>query len=881
MSQQKVNTSKGKKRSRSASSGSKMPESRKKEQKNGSKNSFLSSLRNTIMHDTTQFIIGLLLLLLSIFVFLGCVGYLFTAAHDQSVVQHAINDGQTPAPGAVNNVLQEMGAYTSDLLIDKFLGVGSFLLVLFVGYMSLGIMRVIKRPKYISVFVFLSATAIWLSLFAATIQTPFMDTSTFLWGGIHGKQWVQWLLLTIGWTGLILLLLFLFIVLMVLLIPKTKEVLRKLLAFQWIKKIPKKSVLDDSQMEEGEAADLDNEPSYSETTSFSNEEPQASFVDEDGYADEATSYSKQDEAEPSEQQTEHLLNDEQSTYEDAESHVYSEEESHSHTAVASQHHDDCEHKMEPSSHVHEQPESKLIIEKAEGDELSALATEPMQREESPVLAEYSFPPLSLLNEYDDQIEPDRDEIKHNEQLIIDTLESFKIRVTPIKATVGPTVTLYEIEPDAGIKIARIKNLEEDIARCLKADGGIRIIAPIPGKGTIGIEVPNKKQQTVGLRNLLASRKFTETDMLLPIALGRTITNEVFMFDLAKMPHLLIAGATGQGKSVGMNVVITSLLYSKHPSELKFVMVDPKILEFSLYASLEDHYFARLEDEDKSIITEPSKVLPTLLSLCVEMDNRYERLKEGKVRNIAEYNSNIKNGILKEEDGHTLMPYIVLVVDEYADLMVTGGKEIEKPIQRLAQKARAAGIHMILATQRPTTDIVTGTIKANFPARIAFKVFSAMDSKTILDATGANRLIGRGDMLFYQGKEMIRVQSAFVDTPETKEIVDYIAAQPGGEGPYILPEAEDPEQEEDKGPASMGKLDPLFEEVARMVVTSGQGSTSKIQSDFEIGFNRARRIMNQLEKTGIVGKQKKTGKPREVLVNDLDTLNQIFYRLRNS
>ena len=473
--------------------------------------------------------------------------------------------------------------------------------------------------------------------------------------------------------------------------------------------------------------------------------------------------------------------------------------------------------------------------------------------------------------------PDMEEISENERQIIDTLESFKIKARPTKATVGPAVTLYEIEPDAGIKISKIRSLEDDIARSLKSEGGIRIIAPIPGKGTIGIEVPNKRPQTVALYSLLTSRKFVENNMHLPVAIGKTITNEVFMFDLAKMPHLLIAGATGQGKSVGLNVMITSLLYSKHPSELKFVMIDPKMLEFSIYEALGHHYLAKLPEEGSCIITDMNKVVPTLNSLCIEMDNRYKLLSDARVRNIAEYNSLFDKEELSTADGHARLPYIVLIVDEFADLIMTSGKEVEKPIARIAQKARAAGIHMVLATQRPTTDIITGTIKANFPARIAFKVFSAVDSKTILDAPGANHLVGRGDMLFYQGKDMLRLQCALVDTPETQQIVDEISLQPGYSGAYQLPEA--PVEESDESRAiSLDKRDPLFDQVATMVVETQQGSASKIQRQFEIGFNRAGRIMDQLEAAGIVSAQHGS-KPREVLISDIFTLNNLLESLR--
>ena len=497
------------------------------------------------------------------------------------------------------------------------------------------------------------------------------------------------------------------------------------------------------------------------------------------------------------------------------------------------------------------------------------------------LALYRKPTIDLLRDYEQGgTGIDMEEIEYNKQKIIDTLASFKMNVTPCKATVGPTVTLYEVIPESGIKVSRIKTMEDDIAMSLKSEG-VRIIAPMPGLGTIGIEVPNSTPQTVSMRSILASRKYREQQekMELPIGIGKTITNEPFIFDLTKMPHLLIAGATGQGKSVGLNALITSLLYSKRPEELKFVMVDPKMLEFSIYEEIERHFLAKLPDAERAIITDMTKVVATLNSLCIEMDNRYRLLQTAgrAVRNIREYNEQVRSGALKRIDGHEILPYIVLIVDEFADLMMTVGKEVEQPIARLAQKARAAGIHMVIATQRPSTDVITGLIKANFPARIAFKVFSMVDSRTVLDSPGANQLIGRGDMLFYQGKDMIRVQCAFMDTPETEAIVEYIAQQESTGSAYELPEYI-PEGEENgtKG-FNPNEKDSLFDEVARMVVQTQVGSTSNIQRKFNIGYNRAGRLMDQLEGAGIVGVQEGS-KPREVYIKDQATLEQLLQKL---
>lgn len=496
------------------------------------------------------------------------------------------------------------------------------------------------------------------------------------------------------------------------------------------------------------------------------------------------------------------------------------------------------------------------------------------------LENYRYPTIDLLKHYDDRIAAiDMEEQQNNKERIIKILRNFRVEISSIKATIGPTVTLYEITPAPGIRISTIRHLEDDIALSLSALG-IRIIAPIPGKGTIGIEVPNAKPQTVSMESILGSRKLQETDYELPMALGKTITNEVFMVDLAKMPHLLVAGATGQGKSVGLNAIITSLLYKKHPAELKLVMVDPKKVEFSLYNPIVNHFLAQVEGNEESeepIITDVGKVIQTLKSLCVEMDNRYDLLKKAHAKNVKEYNQKFRDRQLNPENGHRFMPYIVVVIDEFGDLIMTAGKEIELPIARIAQLARAVGIHMIIATQRPTTNIITGTIKANFPARMAFKVTTGVDSKTILDRTGANQLVGKGDMLFMSGTEPVRVQCAFVDTPEVENVVSHIACQQSYLAPFPLPEVP-MEGEEDSIDVDMTHLDPMFEDAARMIVNEQNGSTSMIQRKFSIGYNRAGRLMDQLEKAGIVGPAKGS-KPREVLCMSEDQLRMIVANLR--
>lgn len=480
--------------------------------------------------------------------------------------------------------------------------------------------------------------------------------------------------------------------------------------------------------------------------------------------------------------------------------------------------------------------------------------------------EYKFPPTDYLRPGTDKISVDADELLENKQKIRQTLLDFGIPITSIEATVGPTVTLYEIRPDTGVKIAKIRNLVDDLALSLAANG-VRIIAPIPGKGTVGIEVANKDAQTVSMRTIIQSKAYQTSKYKLPVALGSTISNEVYIADLAKMPHLLVAGATGQGKSVGLNAIVTSLLYSKRPEELKFVMVDPKRVEFSLYSKIEKYYLAKIPDSPQPIITNMENVVATLSSLCVEMDERYMLLEKAFVRQVTEYNDKFRAKKLDPKEGHRFMPYIVVIIDEFADLIMTAGKEVELPIARLAQLARAVGIHVIIATQRPSTNVITGMIKANFPVRIAFKVSSGVDSKTILDSTGAQQLIGRGDMLISNNGEMTRVQCAFVDTPEVEEVCDYIARQPYPQGAYILPEPQagsDGETQE-MDTASMGKLDPLLKDIARQVVMSGTASTSAVQRRYEIGYNRAGRIMDQLEALGVVGPAT-GGKPRSVLMD---------------
>ena len=489
------------------------------------------------------------------------------------------------------------------------------------------------------------------------------------------------------------------------------------------------------------------------------------------------------------------------------------------------------------------------------------------------LSNFKMPNIELLKDYGDTgITINQEELEANKNKIVETLNNYKIGISNIKATIGPTVTLYEIVPDAGIRISKIKNLEDDIALSLAALG-IRIIAPIPGKGTIGIEVPNQKPSIVSMRSVISSAKFQNAEMELPIAMGKTISNETFVVDLAKMPHLLMAGATGQGKSVGLNAVLTSLIYKKHPAEVKFVLVDPKKVELNIYSKIERHYLAKLPDTEEAIITDNTKVINTLNSLCIEMDNRYELLKNGMCRNLKEYNKKFKERKLNPKDGHSFLPYIILVVDEFADLIMTAGKEVETPIARLAQLARAIGIHLIIATQRPSVNVITGIIKANFPARVAFRVTSKIDSRTILDSGGADQLIGRGDMLFTQGNELTRIQCAFVDTPEVERLASFIGAQRGYADAHLLPEYISEENTSNLD-IDASDRDALFREAAEVIVTAQQGSASLLQRKLKLGYNRAGRIIDQMEAAGVVGPFEGS-KARQVLISDLASLDRLI------
>ena len=530
-------------------------------------------------------------------------------------------------------------------------------------------------------------------------------------------------------------------------------------------------------------------------------------------------------------------------------------------------------KVEEEPLVEEEGEIGLEVEKVVEEETSREVTTE-NYDPTLDLPRYEYPTVELLQDYSSsKVQVTREELEANKDKIVNTLGNYKIGIQSIKATIGPTVTLYEIIPEAGVKISKIKNLEDDIALSLAALG-IRIIAPIPGKGTIGIEVPNKNREMVSIRSVMSTEKFMKSDMALPVVLGKTISNDLFMFDLAKMPHILMAGATGQGKSVGLNVLLASLLYKKHPSQLKFVLVDPKKVELSIFSKIENHFLAKLPDGEEAIITDTTKVIHTLNSLCIEMDTRYDLLKNAGCRNLKEYNKKFAERKLNPNKGHNYMPYIVVVIDELADLMMTAGKEVETPIARLAQLARAIGIHLVIATQRPSVNVITGIIKANFPARVSFRVTSKIDSRTILDAGGADQLVGMGDLLFSQGSDLTRVQCAFIDTPEVDAIVDFIGDQQGYSSAFMLPEYVDPNAEGGALDIDLNDRDPLFDEAARVLVAHQQGSTSLIQRKMSIGYNRAGRIIDQLEAAGIVGPFEGS-KAREVLVPDELSLEQVL------
>ncbi len=776
-------------------------------------------------------IIGGALLIIGIFLLLSVTSYIFTWQEDQNNV---LNKGfwnfiLEENVEEMQNWLGKFGAWFSHLLVYRWVGISAFfipfLFILFGVFHTFGYKSErfpLKRTTFISIF-FMFWGSMFLGLFASHIN--------YL-GGSFGYHVNNWLNFTVGKIGNIFFQLFVLYIASVIFFKfNFKEFLAQFNSSNYseddeeIEPIKKTTKTDDFHIINTITDDDINKEDISETVHF--DEDDDFGVDEDDDEDSDVEFVVKMDNKPAE------------------------------TISVD---DDFEIEIAD------------VEEEISDDEADKLRQSYGDYDPTLDLSGYMLPPIDLLKEYGGGgLNIDKEELEENKNKIVETLQNYKIEIAKIKATVGPTVTLYEIVPAPGIRISKIKNLEDDIALSLAALG-IRIIAPIPGKGTIGIEVPNRKRDTVSMRSLIASEKFQNADFELPVVIGRTITNETFTFDLTKMPHLLVAGATGQGKSVGLNAILVSILYKKHPSQVKFVLVDPKKVELTLYNKIERHFLAKLPDSEDAIITDTSKVVSTLNSLCIEMDTRYELLKEAQVRTIKEYNAKFIQRRLNPEKGHRYLPYIVVLIDEFADLIMTAGREVESPIARIAQLARAIGIHLIVATQRPSVNVITGMIKANFPARIAFRVQSKIDSRTILDSNGADQLIGMGDMLISTGNDLIRLQCGFVDTPEVEEICEFIGSQRAYPEAFMLPEYVGEGGGNDMDDFDMNDIDPMFAEGARIIVISQQGSASLLQRKLKLGYNRAGRIVDQLEAHGIIGPHQGS-KAREVLFSDVDQLNE--------
>lgn len=817
--------------------------------------SFFGKVAALFRSETVHFVIGLVLVIFSVYLLLAFSSFFFTGAADQSIIDGGSAQELISTNNGVKNYAGSRGAQLASYLINDCFGVSSFLILVFLAVAGLKLMRVrvVRLWKW---FIGCSLMLVWFSVFFGFVFVDQYKDSFLYLGGMHGYNVSNWLVSQVGVPGVWLLLLVTAICFLIYLSARTVIWLRRLFSLSFLKRKEKAKSVQGETPEEFKTSWGAKEKTTAPTPEAA--EPEKVLEKEEEVATE------EEEDEP--------LNEITLDLGGSDGKVKPAKSADEDVTMTFE-----TPAPEPVPPFREQPVEKepaFQVEKAEEEEYVGTEKEPYNPRLD--LENYHYPTIDLMKHYDDN-GPTIDMVEQNanKDKIINTLRSFGIEISTIKATVGPTVTLYEITPEQGVRISKIRGLEDDIALSLSALG-IRIIAPIPGKGTIGIEVPNSNPKIVSGQSIIGSKKFQESTYDLPIALGKTITNEVFMVDLCKMPHVLVAGATGQGKSVGLNAIITSLLYKKHPAELKFVLVDPKKVEFSIYSVIEHHFLAKLPDGEDAIITDVTKVVQTLNSICVEMDTRYDLLKAAHVRNIKEYNEKFINRRLNPEKGHKFMPYIVVVIDEFGDLIMTAGKDVELPIARIAQLARAVGIHMIIATQRPTTNIITGTIKANFPARIAFRVSAMVDSRTILDRPGANQLIGRGDMLFLQGADPVRVQCAFIDTPEVAEITKFIARQQSYPTAFYLPEYVDENTGGDLGDVDMGRLDPLFEDAARLVVIHQQGSTSLIQRKFAIGYNRAGRIMDQLEKAGIVGPAQGS-KAREVFCIDESDLEM---RLNN-
>lgn len=828
----------------------------KKETQNTSETKAGQSILKT--SRAQKFVFGVFLILVAVVLLLSFISYYISGSNDQSQVSELAN-----RTVEVENWLGKAGAWLADLFLYKGFGIASFFIVKIIAVVGAYLIVDLPLSK-------LKKTIFW-DLFLTVNCAIFFG---LIWNiiphlsGIVGYEIHNFIADYTGTIGTILLLIFnltIFLIFKIKMSPdKVKDYLEK-------KNQPTE--------EEVILNEINNEAAIVEEPIEDNEN--VSIVNPINSTNPILVEAEEDD--DSWQDMKVIQRPETTSFE------INKEELKPTIQHASEIHIPKELPLEPvvkQPQIIETEDSSFVIEKPEEEDIveESLAQKLVQDfgEFDPTLelSNYKFPSIELLKEYSGSgITINQNELEENKNRIVDTLRNYKIDIAQIKATVGPTVTLYEIVPEAGIRISKIKSLEDDIALSLAALG-IRIIAPIPGKGTIGIEVPNASPSMVSMKGVIASPKFQQAEMELPIALGKTISNETFVVDLAKMPHLLMAGATGQGKSVGLNAVLTSILYKKHPAEVKFVLVDPKKVELTLFNKIERHYLAKLPDSSDAIITDNAKVINTLNSLCVEMDNRYNLLKDASVRNIKEYNEKFKNRRLNPENGHRFLPYIVLVVDEFADLIMTAGKEVETPIARLAQLARAIGIHLIIATQRPSVNVITGIIKANFPARIAFRVTSKIDSRTILDSQGADQLIGRGDLLYTQGNDLTRVQCAFVDTPEVEKICEFIGSQKAYPNAYLLPEYVGEEGNGINLDIDISERDSLFRDAAEVVVTAQQGSASLIQRKLKLGYNRAGRLIDQLEAAGIVGPFEGS-KARAVLIPDLVSLEQFLNNEQNN
>jgi len=822
----------------------------KKKKETSTKGSFTGVLgfTNIFHNEKLNFFLGLLLVSVAVYFIMAFISYFTTGAADQSLIEDPREGEIMNEKHEFSNTCGSLGAYVSWYFIKRCFGIPAFMIPLFLILLGIHLIRA-YRVNLLKWFLALMILMIWGSVTFAKFLSPFFVDACYSPGGDHGLFVCQFIENFIGTPGLTVFLGLTAIGFLTYVSAETIFILRKILnPTRFIDKVKFKITNNDpNEKVDSYEQQLATADDYN-TLVFDDPASQTVEFHDDGKAV--------------------VIDD-----------VYQREEQPAAPTV------------KPANDV-QKPKGEEVgmeIEVAKNEDAAdAKTVAPNLEDLEPYdpkrdLENYHYPTLDLLKKYDNDGKPfiDMAEQTANKNRIVEVLRTFGVEISSIKATVGPTITLYEITLAPGVRISKVRSLEDDIALSLSALG-IRIIAPIPGKGTIGIEVPNAKPSIVSMESILNSKKFQESQMELPCAIGKTITNEVFMFDLAKAPHLLVAGATGQGKSVGLNAIVTSLLYKKHPAELKIVLVDPKKVEFSIYNPLINHFLAKVPDDDADpIITDVTKVVRTLNSLCKLMDTRYDLLKEVGARNIKEYNKKFIDRKIPPRGGHGFMPYIVVIIDEFGDLIMTAGKEIELPIARIAQLARAVGIHMVIATQRPTTTIITGNIKANFPARIAFKVSAGIDSKTILDRTGAQQLIGKGDMLYLGGAEPIRVQCAFVDTPEVERINEFIAAQQSYNMPFELPEPDTPESDMgDSGSADvdMQHLDPLFEDAARLIVLNQSGSTSLIQRKFAIGYNRAGRLMDQLEKAGVVGAAMGS-KPREVMIQDEMSLNNLLNSLR--